>query len=160
MKRAESAVKSDDFAPREIKPIPMNAVALLEASNVRWRVNLPQATVREDLDNPALYSVVSGKFRPYDTLECVGAGFWAEVMVIYAEKGFTPILQVLRVVDVVLPQRGPSDYAEFPPGHAAVYDTQKHKWRAKRLSDNVWMTPDLDTREECRRAVVDHASLR
>ncbi|MCC6208560.1 MAG: hypothetical protein IT488_10475 [Gammaproteobacteria bacterium] len=136
----------------------MNSLTLLEFSNARWRLNVQPGVTHQDLVDPAFYSVVSGKLRPFDIVECVSDTFWAEILIRSAERG-APVQAVgLRYVD--LPELVRGQHGDVPPNHDVRYDPTDGTYQGIRLSDNVPLTPKLHDRTLELRELQDHATLR
>lgn len=160
MAKAEAALKVDNHEPKQLKSIAMNALQLFDFGNANWRVVAPPDVTPEDLENPFLWNVVGSKLRPFDSVTVLAknARWWAELLVIQAERGFAPVLKCLRVAEFdALPDNKHND---LPAGYRIDYDATSSTYRAYRDSDNVPMTPPLPRREDVRSQLVNNAVFR
>jgi hypothetical protein len=143
---------------REPLVAPMNTLTLLEFNNARWRLNVQAGTTPDDLISPELYSVVSGKLRAFDIIECVSPDFWAEVLVRSSQRG-SPV-QVVGLRFVNLPKLVEGQADDCPPNHDVRYDPTDGTYQGVRISDGATLTPKLNDRTLALREMQDHATLR
>lgn len=156
-------------APAKVgQPAPEQKVAqgdsltLLEFSNARWRHNAAPGVTRKDLVHPAYFFAAGDrKLKAFDVIECVAADgkWWAEVLVASAQQAMPPALVELRYVDLsgVMVTNG---YDGLPLGYEIRFSPQGNTHAAYRTSDGARMTPELPSREDARRELMNHATLR
>lgn len=154
MAKAEAKLESVNGSEKPIQPIAANKLELYESRNARWRTVLPSGVKPEEAENPALYTVVSNKLRPFDTIEFLSAdaNFWGEVLVVASEKGFPVVTKCLRVVEFQsLPK---NEHSDLPTGYEIRYDATQNEYRPYR-SDGTPMAPSQPTREMARQRLVN-----
>jgi hypothetical protein len=155
-----NGAESNEAKPQEIKPFPLTALKLHEFQNCTWRLNCPAGTRIEDLENPAIWGAVQDKIRPFDLIQVVCAGFWIELLVVDSEKSFPVTIAILRKTKLPLLVKQISNASGLPQGFRIDFDPLSKTYTAYRDKDNIRMTQAFHSREDCRRALVDHASLR
>jgi len=160
-------LKPAEPAPRKVKSAPSSALSPREYHNMDWRLTLPRDTRLEDLTNPLLYANVSDKFRTLDRLDAIVEGKIARVLVAYAQPGCAPVLALESVIEYTAAAAGAR--AEVPSGHEIVFDPATHSYTGVRTHDMktgkpldkpIPVTQPVSSREDCRRDIVNHASLR
>lgn len=149
--------------PKELKPIGLDTLKLFEFQNAVWRVQLPEGMGPEVLEDPALWIVVAGKLRFCDRIEVIGhdCSWWAEALVLSAERGFGVIVKTLRVAE--FGQMPKNQYSDLPPGHEIVFDPANNTYQPFRLGSDGRRVPLAEpqrTRELARARLLEHASLR
>lgn len=149
------AVQTKEFV---VTALAMNQLQMHDHANMRWRASLKPGTPPEALEDPQLYSVVSNRLRPYDIVEFVTESFWAEVLVVAAEKSFPVVVKTLRVVEfTTLPK---NEHSDLPVGYGISYDPTTHRYTPVRNSDGHPMAESQPTRELARTRLVEHAAFR
>ena len=145
---------------KELPPIQMNELKLFEQCNAVWRVVMPAGVSSDDLENPALWTVVGTKIRPFDRIEAIGhaATFWAELLILSAEKGFPTTARVLRIVEFASMPK--NEYSDLPAGYGISYDPTSNQYTPVRSHDNAPMAAPQQSREAARTALVNHAIFR
>ncbi len=124
---------------------------------------------REDLTKPGFFSVAGdGRLMSFDKIDVIGHGgaYWCQLLVTYAEDGFTPTVEELCFRDTSRIERG--KHGNVPAGHEIQYDTQKcvyagfrtHDKNGKPLNPPVQLTQDLPKYEDARAQLMNHATLR
>lgn len=142
----------------EPKPIQMNELKLRESCNANWTLEIRDGKRPEQLEDNALWTIVRDKVRAFDLVHAVAKDFFAEYLIVSAERGFAPIVKMLRAVEFTsLPE---NQHNDLPPGYRIDFDNLTSTYRAFRERDNIPMTPSLPSREDVRRQLVTHASLR
>ena len=144
----------------ELAAFSPTAIQWVEQTNQRWRLNAHAGVTPENLETPALWSIITTKLRPFDVVEVVGKDgrWWAEVLVTQAAREYRASVKVVRVVD--LPPVPPRDGRELPPGYRIDYDPQGNTYTAFRIAGDIPMTPAMPTWEQAWRILIDHAALR
>lgn len=153
-------LESVNGAEKQIKPVQMNALTLYDQGNARWRVVLPAGLKADELESPELWTVVSNKIRPFDSIEAIGhdGTFWAELLVLSAERGFQAVVKCLRVAEFeAMPK---NSYSDLPTGYRIDYDPTTARYVPVRESDNVRMCEPQATREMARSRLVENAVFR
>lgn len=154
------AAKLESPTTKEVKSLKMTDLQLFDYGNASWRVVAPKNLTPEDLENPILWNVVSAKLKAFDQVTALAANarWWAELLVVASEKGFAPVLKVLRVVE--FPELPSNKHNDLPAGFRIDFDATTSSYQAFREKDGVAMTPPLPRREDVRSQLVNHASLR
>lgn len=145
---------------KDIVPFGMNMLQPVEMTNVRHRLNALLGVEPEHLEESARWSVVSAKLRSFDVVEVVGFGgrWFAEVLVIDAQRGMAARVKLLRSVRLDAP--GAVQQLEVPAGHEIRFDPQSTTYTGYRTADNVPMTPPQSRWIDAHSLLVNHATLR
>ena len=138
--------------PREVKPAPVSALHLFEHSNMTWTLDAPAGTRREDLSDWVFWSAIALKLRSYDIVQVrsTDGRWWAEVLVVEAEKGYRPVVRVLRFEE--LPDRSSRAYDAIPPELELVFDPAANTYDVIRRRDGVKI---IRGHPDKRRAVIE-----
>ena len=153
--------KKTEEKAEEKKPVifPRNCINLVEFHNVRWRLNCPRGATLEQLSQSQTYSIFADKLSAFDLIEAVCGKHWVEILVVDAEKGYPITVKVLRTAE--LPTIIKSGHGtELPEGYEIRYYPEKSTYQAIRLKDEHPMTAERPKREDARRELMDHATLR
>lgn len=153
--RLEAVQTSKEFV---VNALPMTALQMHDHANMRWRASLKPGTPPDILENPQLYSVVSNRLRPYDIIEFVAEDFWAEVIILSAEKSFPVIAKTLRVAEFATMPR--NEHSDLPVGYSISYSPTENTYTPVRTADNAPMSAPQQSRELARSALVSHAIFR
>lgn len=158
--KAEAPNEAPNGKARELPPIQMNALSLLEQSNVCWRVVLPATVTADDLEDPSLWAVVSAKVRPFDLIQAIAndSSFWSELLVLSAERGFPTTARVLRTVAFAAMPK--NSYSDLPAGYSIEYSPVTNQYTPIRTADGAPMSAPQQSRELARTALVTHAIFR
>lgn len=156
MSKGNGADKAKDLAP-----FGMNSLQPVDQTNVRHRLNVPLLGVEpEDLELGIRWSVVAQKLRPFDIVEVVGYGgaWFAEVLVVDAQRGNAIRVKVLRSLKIEAPVA--KQEADLPAGHDIKFDPQAMTYTGIRIEGNVPLTPPQRRWSDAYSLLVNHASLR
>jgi hypothetical protein len=75
----------------------------IESNNRTWRINAPNSEDFYDCGKNEFYVHVKPRLMPFDRIEVVGDGYWAEVLVLgYTEDDESPIISEFIILRIVL----------------------------------------------------------
>lgn len=160
MAKEQLKLETSNGKTKEIQPVQMNTLKLFEQCNAVWRVVMAAGVTSDDLESPALWTVVGVKIRPFDRIEAIAndATFWAELLILSAEKGFPVTARVLRVCEFAAMPK--NEHSDLPSGYGISYDPTSNQYTPVRSSDNAPMAAPQNTRELARQRLVEHAVFR
>jgi hypothetical protein len=162
--KQEAKAKGNGQQPPEPFVVPRNAAVLSEIKRNVWEVEVAAGTKVEQLLEPEAWGPLSGDFGPKDLLYVQPKdGAWLAVCRV--RNAWPGGVQVLILQTISLPAIADgSERDRIPPGYSIKRD-ESLGWTITRLKDNVLMAnqknrPELVTREDCVRYLLDHADLR
>lgn len=146
--------------PRELQPAPASSIQLHEHANMHWVMDAPAGTTREDLHDSTFWLVAASKMRSYDTVEVRAADgrWWAECLILEAEKGYRPVVRVLRFE--ALPDRSARAYDAIPPSLELVFDPASNTYDVVRRKDGVHIIRDHPDKRRAIIEALEHPSVR
>lgn len=142
------------------EPLKMASLILREHRSFFWRLYVPAGTPVEHLEDPATFSILSGKINIHDSIEAIWTdrSRFVELIVLSAGAGQPVHCQILR--NLTLRKIDATNYDGCPRNHQIVQDSVTGRWGAIRLSDRVMIVTDKPDRRIALRELQDHASLR
>lgn len=145
-------------AAHRLVPLPVANFKRTEFDNTDWTCYVPPTTTHEDLGTSDFLAVVSPKLKRFDRLRFIAenSSFYAEYVVIECGLGYA---QVQEIFFIPL-QPIVADASGVPPGFDISFAGPEHKYQARRLKDGVVIVDGAGSKEDCLRALLDHASVR
>lgn len=143
----------------ELSPLPKTSGKLREHTVVDWIVFLTAWVTKDNLLDPRLWSVVSENMQRFHEITAISVdGLWvAKIMVVNAGKGQRFQAKLLAIHDLPpMDMGGFDELADF----TFEQNPQTLRWRVIRKKDKVLMVDHALTREDARRQLLDHATLR
>lgn len=145
---------------KDKRDLKINLARMKEAQFVRnlWVVTVEQGTTREDLLDPAFWSLVSTQFRPYDRIEarCDTGTFFAEYLILSCSRTYAKVKELswisLVTQDVEMTQENQEEFEYRYRGPHA-------KHGIIRKSDNAVMKDGFDSKEQALDWLVNHKKV-
>lgn len=148
----------------ETKPMLHKLVPLVPANFKRaeydttdWNAHVPATVTREDLRTSDFYAVVSPKLKRFDRIRVIpdNSGFYAEYVVTEAGLGYCQVHELFfhELQPIV------ADASGIPPGFSIDFAGESG-YQARRLKDGVIVISGAGSKDDCLRALLDHASVK
>ncbi|MCR4331769.1 MAG: hypothetical protein NUV34_03565 [Sulfuricaulis sp.] len=160
----ETADKPDQ--PKAV--LQLDAARFQQADNVRetWAITVEQGVTRTDILNPAFWSHIAYKLRPYARIEvrCDDGSFFAELVVLNAERTWARVYVLswadLTTKDVSQTQAGkaaqPAATAEPERAFRVEWKGPHKKFCVIRNSDNAYIRESEASKRDAEAWLLDY----
>lgn len=130
---------------RTIAPVDLGRVKLAEHERQNWVANIPEGVTVDDVKDPAFWSFVSARMRPYDRIEMRSEdGTWvAEALVLSCDRTWAKI-HVLQTYQLTTQDASMTECVK----HEVRYRGPHRKWSVVRLTDQTPVRDSFETRIE------------
>ena len=155
------ATSKKQITDEKITEISLDQMKLFEFHNQVWWVS--SNVNKAHLERPETWARVAPKVRAGDIVHLFGNGFYAQLTVIYAEPGISPIITAIFIKD--LPKIIISDGLHLPEHYFIHFDSDQHAYRGGReipgVDDEVkWLTAFHSSKSEAYSELMRHQSLK